>query len=80
MRLPSHTYDPKDLIRSMSVAGDGPEDVIGADDYLQPRSSTVITPESPGARPNGRLQNVRGNLLFIYDTSTVNFPCKQLNL
>ena len=48
MRLPSHTYDPKDLIRNMSVAVDGPEEVIEGDDYLQPTSTTVtVLPEEP---------------------------------
>lgn len=38
MRLPSHSYDKNDLARSLSVAGDGPEEVIEAEDYLQPQS------------------------------------------
>jgi hypothetical protein len=38
LRLPSHSYDKNDLARSLSVAGDGPEEVIEAEDYLQPQS------------------------------------------
>ena len=45
MRLPSHQYDPKDLLRNMSVALDGPEEVIEGDDYLQPTSSITELPE-----------------------------------
>jgi hypothetical protein len=36
MRLPSHSYDKNDLIRSVSVVADGPEEIVEADDYLQP--------------------------------------------
>lgn len=37
MRLPSHSYVKNDLARSLSVAVDGPEEVIEAEDYLQPQ-------------------------------------------
>ena len=37
MRLPSHSYDKNELVRSVSVAADGPEEIIEADDYLQPQ-------------------------------------------
>jgi hypothetical protein len=45
MRLPSHSVDTRDLIRSMSDAHDGPEVIMDAEDYLQPTS--VATPDSP---------------------------------
>ncbi|KAL5006104.1 hypothetical protein ScPMuIL_017262 [Solemya velum] len=38
MRLPSHSIDKGDLIRSLSVAADGPEEVIEAEEYLQPQT------------------------------------------
>lgn len=50
MRLPSHSYDKNDLARSLSVAADGPEEVIEADDYLQPQThegAMVSSPVSP---------------------------------
>nr|KAG5713347.1 hypothetical protein BaRGS_024895 [Batillaria attramentaria] len=37
MRLPSHSYDKIDLLRTVSVADNGPEEIIEADDYLQPQ-------------------------------------------
>ncbi|XP_060585170.1 epidermal growth factor receptor-like isoform X2 [Ruditapes philippinarum] len=36
MRLPSYSYDKDDLARHLSVAAEGPEEVIEADEYLQP--------------------------------------------
>ncbi|XP_069107920.1 epidermal growth factor receptor-like isoform X3 [Argopecten irradians] len=47
MRLPSHSYDKNDLARSLSVAGDGPEEVVEADDYLQPQSRNSVPPATP---------------------------------
>ncbi|XP_046377160.1 epidermal growth factor receptor-like isoform X2 [Haliotis rufescens] len=41
LRLPSHSYDKHDLARSMSVAVDGPEEVMEADDYLQPQQPQI---------------------------------------
>jgi len=49
MRLPSHQYDTHDLIRSISVNADGPEEVMDAEDYLQPHSES----SSPEHIPNG---------------------------
>lgn len=37
MRLPSHTFDKSDLMRSVSMTADGPEEIIEAEDYLQPQ-------------------------------------------
>ena len=36
MRLPSHSYDKNDLARSLSVAAECPEEVMEAEEYLQP--------------------------------------------
>ncbi|XP_021342563.1 epidermal growth factor receptor-like isoform X1 [Mizuhopecten yessoensis] len=47
MRLPSHSYDKNDLARSLSVAGDCPEEVVEADDYLQPQSRNSVPPTTP---------------------------------
>lgn len=48
MRLPSHSYDKNDLARSLSVAVDGPEEVIEAEDYLQPTPrASVEIPTTP---------------------------------
>ncbi|KAL4217428.1 Receptor tyrosine-protein kinase erbB-2 [Mactra antiquata] len=61
MRLPSYSYDKDDLARHLSVAAEGPEEVIEADEYLQPAppiplesldNNNVKTPllsTSPGA-------------------------------
>lgn len=60
MRLPSHSYDKNDLARSLSVAADGPEEVIEADDYLQPQTheeamaSSPISPKVPLLSPLDR--------------------------
>ena len=40
MRLPSYSYDKDDLARHLSVAAEGPEEVVEADEYLQPQPST----------------------------------------
>uniref|UniRef100_K1Q7I8 Receptor tyrosine-protein kinase erbB-4 n=1 Tax=Magallana gigas TaxID=29159 RepID=K1Q7I8_MAGGI len=48
MRLPSHSYNKNDLARSLSVAVDGPEEVIEAEDYLQPTPrASVEIPTTP---------------------------------
>ncbi|XP_013383048.1 epidermal growth factor receptor isoform X1 [Lingula anatina] len=57
MRLPSHTYDKRDLIRSISGGTEGPEEIMEAEDYLMPRSSTEneqgpMSPTSP-VSPSG---------------------------
>jgi hypothetical protein len=41
MRLPSHTYDTIDLVRNMSIPADGPEEVITAEEYLQPQTAAA---------------------------------------
>lgn len=46
MRLPSYTYDKDDLARHLSVAAEGPEEVIEADEYLQPNPSTPQSADS----------------------------------
>ena len=47
MRLPSYSYDKDDLARHLSVAAEGPEEVVEADEYLQPQ------PSSPHGAENG---------------------------
>ena len=46
MRLPSHSYDKNDLVRSLSLPADGPEEVIEADDYLQPQADSLAQGDS----------------------------------
>ncbi|KAJ8321548.1 hypothetical protein KUTeg_000899, partial [Tegillarca granosa] len=46
MRLPSHSYDKHDLARSLSVANEGNEEVVEADDYLQPQNRNSLGKES----------------------------------
>ena len=42
MRLPSHSpHDKKDMFRNMSVAVDGPEEIVEAEDYLMPTDNSV---------------------------------------
>nr|AXK69510.1 epidermal growth factor receptor 1b [Sinonovacula constricta] len=67
MRLPSYSYDKDDLVRQLSMNVDGPEEVIEADDYLQPAPPTPLhadnnnvkvpllsgDPSSPGAKGKG---------------------------
>jgi hypothetical protein len=48
MRLPSHSVDTQDLVRNMSIAVDGPEEVIDAEEYLMPKSTeTTDEVDSP---------------------------------
>lgn len=54
MRLPSHTNDPHDLVQSMSVNTDGPEEIMDAEDYLQPQNSAG----SPQHMANGSAHKV----------------------
>ena len=37
LRLPNHSYDSKDLVCN-SIAGDGPEEIVDAEEYLQPQA------------------------------------------
>lgn len=78
LRLPSHTYDTKDLIRNMSVGADGaegPEEIIEADEYLQPQiTGTDDHPRSrynPHHSHNGKLDKARvfSILLFLMASS-----------
>ncbi|XP_046400809.1 epidermal growth factor receptor isoform X2 [Ischnura elegans] len=47
MRLPSYSpQDEKELIRNLSSAMDGPEALVDADEYLQPKSRAPIAPSS----------------------------------
>lgn len=49
MRLPSHNYDTRDLIRSISGGTEGPEEIVEAEDYLQPTSTEddVLSEQEP---------------------------------
>ena len=50
MRLPSHTVDPRDLMRSMSVATEGPEEIVEADDYLRPAHDLAFEDDDESSR------------------------------
>ena len=77
MRLPSHSYDPKDLIRHLSVVADGPEEIIEADDYLMPQSQAQSTEDEtsgatvtmgargPKVRNSDRKNNACSPVLFF---------------
>ena len=39
MRLPSQPQDPRDLLRNISMASDGPEEMIMADEYVNNASN-----------------------------------------
>ena len=61
LRLPSQTYDTKDLVRNMSVNADGPEEIIEADEYLQPQligGATADVRIRPQHQANGKLDKV----------------------
>ncbi|KAK3082662.1 hypothetical protein FSP39_001823 [Pinctada imbricata] len=69
MRLPSHSYDKNDLARSLSVAADSPEEVMEAEEYLQPTPrhsmeppTTPVsskTPLLPSIQPYGEAAHAR---------------------
>ena len=40
LRLPSQSFDTRELLRNMSIMSDGPEDVMAADEYLRPLGSS----------------------------------------
>ncbi len=78
MRLPNHSFDTRDLVRSMSVAQDGPEEVMDAEDYLQPQ--TIHTPDSltdslsvSEPRMNGKVPSVSMVCEYLH-TQTVPTP------
>ncbi|XP_063410960.1 epidermal growth factor receptor-like isoform X3 [Mytilus trossulus] len=64
MRLPSHSYDKNDLARSLSVAADGPEELMEADDYLQPQSHEAEAPVSPVSIKAPLLELPEGTKMF----------------
>lgn len=51
MRLPSYSYDKDDLARHLSVAQEGPEEVVEADEYLQPQPTTPQSADSSAKVP-----------------------------
>jgi len=44
MHLPSESYEPRDLLAE--VGGDGPENVISAEEYLQPQVGVCFSSDS----------------------------------
>lgn len=40
MRLPSYRLESRDMIRNMSVATDGPEEIMDMDEYLNPNGGS----------------------------------------
>ena len=79
MRLPSHSYDKNDLARSLSVAGDGPEEVIEAEDYLQPQShDQEAAPISPVSAKAPLLQLPdRTNIFDVKDRNQAGPPFRE---
>ncbi|KAK3601290.1 hypothetical protein CHS0354_011886 [Potamilus streckersoni] len=78
MRLPSYSYDKNDLARHLSVAQDGPEEVIEADDYLQPRSSQHIQNHvADGATPV--IKTPLTTIPSIGSVSNLDFKEKEVN-
>lgn len=66
LRLPSHSYDTKDLVRNMSVNADGPEEIIEADEYLQPQLMGATADLRLNRHPhtaNGKLDKVGVGLM-----------------
>ncbi|GAB1603004.1 epidermal growth factor receptor-like isoform X1 [Argonauta hians] len=60
MRLPSATYDKRDLLQSLSLA-EGPEELIEAEDYLMPQSSHVVAEGNNGENNNDGSKIATGN-------------------
>ncbi|PVD38150.1 hypothetical protein C0Q70_00761 [Pomacea canaliculata] len=70
MRLPSHTFDKSDLMRSVSMTADGPEEIIEAEDYLQPQEPQH-SPTRSSSRTTTRLQYAP-----LLPQGAVNYPLK----
>ncbi|KAL3854543.1 hypothetical protein ACJMK2_013807, partial [Sinanodonta woodiana] len=78
MRLPSYSYDKNDLARHLSVAQDGPEEVIEADDYLQPRSSQhILNHVADGTTPI--VKTPLATIPSIGSASNLDFKEKEVN-
>ncbi|XP_014767891.1 epidermal growth factor receptor isoform X1 [Octopus bimaculoides] len=60
MRLPSLTYDKRDLLQSLSLATEGPEELVEAEDYLMPQSSQAAA-DSNGDNNNDGSKIASGN-------------------
>ena len=58
MRLPSQTIGKEELLRSMSVAEEGPEEMMDAEDYLQPTSSAAPPPPAANGSVVGKVSIV----------------------
>lgn len=49
LRLPSGSYDAREIVRNLSVTGgDGPEEILEAEEYLQPAESDPACAEDVG--------------------------------
>ena len=58
MRLPSHSqHDKKDMFGNMSVAVDGPEEIVEAEDYLMPTDNSVSVTSHTCVRTVARLHS-----------------------
>ncbi|KAL8617989.1 hypothetical protein ACOMHN_040213 [Nucella lapillus] len=71
MRLPSHSYDKSELVRSVSVAADGPEELVEADDYLQPHLPQLSPPRQVVFENN----NSPSTPLLIYPVKPDKLDC-----
>jgi len=77
MRLPSHTYDTLDLVRNMSITADGPEEVITAEEYLQPQAAAARHRRAvaSGGTSSGTIPyHINGALELVSEESLIEFP------
>ncbi|XP_013179259.1 PREDICTED: epidermal growth factor receptor isoform X2 [Papilio xuthus] len=64
MRLPSYsTQDEKELIKTLSSAIEGPEPLVEADEYLQPKLKAVSGAGMPGTAMNAGVESQNNNSL-----------------
>ncbi|XP_014366513.2 epidermal growth factor receptor isoform X1 [Papilio machaon] len=64
MRLPSYsTQDEKELIKTLSSAIEGPEPLVEADEYLQPKLKAVSGAGMPGTAINAGVESQNNNSL-----------------
>ncbi|XP_064646613.1 epidermal growth factor receptor-like isoform X2 [Lineus longissimus] len=80
MRLPSHNVDTQDLVRNMSIAVDGPEEVIDAEEYLMPKSTETTDEIDSPVLANGMngISNGKVHIPSDYDERTpANSPARE---
>ena len=58
MRLPSYSYDKDDLVRHLSVTDEGDEEVIEADEYLQPAPPLPLSADNNNHKVSSRAREV----------------------